>query len=452
MGGMIGKSAWGTNDWFSLNPRLDSSSSKTSLNTTSSSISSSSLSLLDSLDHPPSSLSPTPSSPFSFHALNHGVLDRYDLVPTSFSFGHLGHEFGSVSEIGLGDSQSTFSDDIGMYQPTGFRGFTHHSSYAGDLIFGARTHQPQPFTFGLGLSGMQESSGINPMQLHAPSLPLNGIDELDLTGINGISLNDAGPSDLLLTQQDQSQSQARPTQTESLTLDDLVDLDLSLPESHLTPPGTPLLSGPPQQSERPMRAMRTRSVNLHSGSFRFDTSSAHGRSISVPPGEERDRMFRQSAEVSGKPQRPHAPPSAFPPPFLTPLVRTSTLPPDPRNEHHLARSCTTPSELYDLPFLDLHYNHGNANPPPPEITTGQALDLASSSALQSLPTSKPVPVSAPVTGGSVLFGGPLQGNPASRSISSTRSVHHQRGQSAICPQDLLVRSKRKRSSWDGGPG
>lgn len=125
--GMIGKSAWG-NDWFSPNPRLDPSASAS-----------------DVL---------SPASPFSFsHHLNHGVLDRYDLFPASMP-----HDFSS--EVGVGDSHSTFSDE--MFPPNGFRGFTHHSNYAGDLIFGARTHHHQPqsssyysagFGFGLGFGG-----------------------------------------------------------------------------------------------------------------------------------------------------------------------------------------------------------------------------------------------------------------------------------------------------------
>lgn len=443
MGTMIGKSAWGTDDWFSPNPRLDPSSSHTSLS--SSSINSSSLSLLDSIDIPPSSLSlsPTPSSPFSFHALNHGVLDRYDLVPTSFSFGHLGHEFGSASEIGIGDSQSTFSDDIGMYQPTGFRGFTHHSNYAGDLIFGARTHQPQPFGFGLGLSGMQEATGINPMQLHTPALPVG--DELELTGIN---LND----DILLTQD--PDVQADQSQPEPLTLDDLVDLDLSLPEAHATPPGTPLLSQPSQQPQRQMRAMRTRSVNLNNGSVRFDTSSLHSRSISVPPGEDRDRVGRpqqvhansQSKMGTAKPSVAHAPPSAFSAHFLTPLVRNSGLPQLPQQDNQLN------ADLYDLPFLDLHYNAHPLSTGEMSITTGQALDLASSTRHSTPPV--PVPTAAPITAGSILFAQEqvLPRNVSTAVASTTRNVNHQRGQSAVCPQDLLIRSKRKRASWDGGPG
>ena len=101
-------------------------------------------------------------------------------APTSFA-----HDFG------MGDTHSTFSDPE-MFAPSSFRGFTHHSNYAGDLIFGARTHQPQQsadygpgFGFGsagLGLSGMQTppSGNLHPT-LRTPGLP--GIDEIELTSI-----------------------------------------------------------------------------------------------------------------------------------------------------------------------------------------------------------------------------------------------------------------------------
>ena len=177
---MIGKSAWGPSDWLAGNPRLDPSASSSS----------------------PSyfgGVSPAPSSPFSLAQLSHGVLDRYDLFPPA-----LGHDF--ASEVGIGDTHSAFSDPE-TRTAGAFRGFTHHSSYAGDLIFGARSHQPQGADYGLGfgfggaglgLSGMQPQhhqppqpppAGLHPMQLHTPALP--GIDELELTAI---TLHDGEPA------------------------------------------------------------------------------------------------------------------------------------------------------------------------------------------------------------------------------------------------------------------
>ena len=118
------------------------------------------------------------------------MLDRYDLFPPA-----LAHDF--ASEVGIGDTHSTFSDPE-MFPMSSFRGFMHHN-YAGDLIFGARSHQPQQsvdygpgFGFGnagLGLSGLQlqqpQGSSIRPAQLRTPALP--GIDEIELTSI---TLND----------------------------------------------------------------------------------------------------------------------------------------------------------------------------------------------------------------------------------------------------------------------
>ncbi|KAJ7572661.1 hypothetical protein C8J56DRAFT_874906 [Mycena floridula] len=217
LNGMIGKSAWGTNDWFSANPRLDNSGSS---------------SLMDD--------NFSPSSPFSFHNLNHGVFDRYDLVPASMP-----HDFSS--EVGIGETHSTFSDEL--FQPSGFRGFTHHSNYAGDLIFGARTQNPGGSSFGgfgLGLSqlgpGLPQSTGIHPMQLHTPALP--GIDEIGLTGI---TLDD--------------NAEIVPDPDVEVSLDDLV---------HSTPPGTPLT-----QPTIPSLRLRKRSVTFGN---QFSV-----RSVSVPP-------------------------------------------------------------------------------------------------------------------------------------------------------------------------
>lgn len=225
---------------------------------------------------------------------HHGVIERYDLWPPSSSALSLSSSFSAVnnssawssalssvgsgggmsgpgslsafsssfggdlsSEVSLGDTQSTFSDDGGVfgndgtYNNMGYsssagvgnnntggagRAITHHSDYAGDLIFGARgygigggfgwfggAYAPGPSATnanttgntnatGLGLVGItkgdeksgrkgeeggEASSGgegdevigdgkgsINPMQLHTPS----GIDEIALAGIN---LNDS---------------------------------------------------------------------------------------------------------------------------------------------------------------------------------------------------------------------------------------------------------------------
>ncbi|KAF8630080.1 hypothetical protein AX17_005478 [Amanita inopinata Kibby_2008] len=274
---MIGNSAWGTQDWFSPNPRLDpsggaesSSSASPFLDSNSGLFSPSSFSLLQ-----------------NHHHLSQGVMDRYDLLPASLSATSLGssglsssaaggtggmtsggasggglgggswfHDFSS--EVGACDTHSTFSDEM-FPPPNGFRGFTHHSSYAGDLIFGSRTHQPplqnwysplglafesmttaattantdtnggineipsskRPVTPSnarmgeLGLSGLSAAAqaaqvnGIHPMQLHTP---LRGIDEIELAGI---TLNDRPETPAPPSQSSaaKSQSQSQPPMT-----------------------------------------------------------------------------------------------------------------------------------------------------------------------------------------------------------------------------------------------
>ena len=178
---MIGKSAWGPSDWMSANPRLEPSAA-----------SSSSSSYFGGP-------SPTPSSPFSFSQLSHGIMDRYDLFQNS-----LIHDF--ASELAPSDSLSMFSDPE-LFPTQSMRGFTHHSNTAGDLMIGTRSYHPPSQTpmsmlpgpslggSGLGLSGMsQPATGINPMQLHTPSLP--GIDELELTSIR---LDDSDVDDVMAT-------------------------------------------------------------------------------------------------------------------------------------------------------------------------------------------------------------------------------------------------------------
>ena len=218
---MIGKSAWGTQDWlFSSNPRLDHSSSASTSNSSSSYIS------LDASAHSHGlSLSPPPFSsfPFTHHALTsthgqhlsytshaHGVLDRYDLLPaaSSLSLSQHAHLHDFASDIGAGGGGADeFSDADAEFPPSGFRGFTHHSNYAGDLIFGARgpgsglgaglghsyygfgsssgTGGANTFGYGLGLSGMgrDADAGVAGEGIQSMQLALPGIDEIEIAGI-----------------------------------------------------------------------------------------------------------------------------------------------------------------------------------------------------------------------------------------------------------------------------
>jgi hypothetical protein len=418
---MIGKSAWGTQDWFSPNPRLDPSGA-----------SSSSSSFVGGL-------SPAPSSPFSFQNLNHGVVDRYDLFPTTMP-----HDF--ASEAGMGDNHSTFSDPE-MIPPSSFRGFTHHSNYAGDLIFGARSHQPQQNSYGsgfgfgtqgLGLQGMQQSAGIHPMQLHTPALP--GIDEIELASI---TLNDHvntpheqmdGSADI----GEQKNGGLGLYTLDSQSLDDIVDLSQEL---HITPPATPLTSS---RTHRPTSALQHTPSAAH-----------HSRSLSVPPGE-----FRSN---SGRPSQVHfnsQPHMARPlPQSDTSLLHTTSSGPSFQNQSSVPPSSYSdpwrqshPNDLYDLPFLDLHYYGNNSNGPgydngelkldSEHSRQGQALDLAQSASSLKTP-GPPSSVTSNFPHMSQNFGDAGRTHPT-----------HQRRQSAVSPQDLLLRkgndNKRKRASWDGG--
>ena len=319
---MIGKSAWGQ-DWFSPNPRLESSSAGSN----------------------PSSFIDNnflPASPFSFHPhLNHGVLDRYDLFPPSIP-----NDISSDAD--LGDSHTTFSDDnipgssgVGGASSggTGFRGY--HSQIAGDLISGAGSRM-QSFTslpltvanlygtfgnsfgssgneiLGLGLEGIPEDEGIHSMQFDAHTSDFSAIDEL---GITSISLNDnldvqsttssrqhtghvmdddgtAGNAlemDYELPLPDKNQQQQQQQQCnekddhdhvesnilgDPFRLEDLVDMSNDL--QHETPPATPIM-----RHSRPMRRSSQGSV-LYTFDGHGSTSHYHARSTSVPPSDARN--------------------------------------------------------------------------------------------------------------------------------------------------------------------
>ena len=265
---MIGKSAWGAQDWFSANPRLGQSMSLGLSN--------------DGSVYGGGALSPTPSSPFSFHALSHGVFDRYDLVPTS-----LPHEVSS--EVGFGDTHSAFSD-TDMFT-SNFRGFTHHSDYAGDLIFGTRSHQPQQhFEYGdggigLGLSGIQTS---NPHSLQVPGGYLQGIDEI---GLNAITLQDSSvdlgydtsTEGALSPHEGDSPDHVPGSGYVSPHLIDPMDLAAGMSQ-HSTPPATPIMS---------FRMGRTTTINA-------GNTALQNRSLSVPPSEHRPTVsyHRQTSDQS----------------------------------------------------------------------------------------------------------------------------------------------------------
>jgi Myb-like DNA-binding domain len=465
---MIGKSAWGQ-DWFSASPRLDPTFGS------------------DSSYY--EGLSPTPSSPFSFHAHSHGVVDRYDLFPMTFP-----HDFSS--EVGLGDTHSTFSDPD-MFSSSSFRGFTHHSNYAGDLIFGSRSHQPQqPFdhgvgfgSIGLGLSGVQQpSSASHSLQLSSSGLP--GIDEIELAAI---TLSDN--VDVAETPLPDGDSPAP-----SFIMPDVCQYDISphtLEEFvGMSPPATPV---------------------LNSRSARQSASSSHSRSFSVPPSEHRAMVSTRQVINNNYAH------TKFP---TTPMLATSlfndlptlshqsqdhlqaqqhsSMPPPPTTilgPNHVAQSFSysladalKSHSPYDLAFLDLHnYNshagHGvgighNGTISMAEFAIerrGRALDLASHCPSVSTANAMNAPSSSSTVVMSKAFSIPpsltqrfpsytqsqaygltsaptdtdeirVHSTTAHSSTTSSTSSHH-RGLSAVSPQDLILNhgdNKRKRASWDGG--
>jgi hypothetical protein len=127
-------------------------------------------------------------------SVTHAVSALLVLCPQSRSFRPLRpmpasfpHDF--PSEVRFGNTHSAFSDP-GMFTTSNYRGFTHHSTCAGDLIFSNRSHQPQQHLgYGaggarLGLSGIHAS---NSHSLQVPGGHLQGIDDI---GLNAITLQD----------------------------------------------------------------------------------------------------------------------------------------------------------------------------------------------------------------------------------------------------------------------
>ena len=275
---MIGKSAWGTQDWFSANPRLGQSMSVGFPN--------------DGSIYGSGALSPTPSSPFSFHTLSHGIFDRYDLVPASYP-----NEVSS--EVAYGDTHSAFSDPD-MFPTSNYRGFTHHSNYAGDLIFGTRSHQPQQhFDYGAGGAGL----GLSGVQ--APGSHMQGVDDIEL---NAISLQDSsvdfgydtsGEGALSPHERDSPDHLPRSGYVSPHLVDPMDPIAVATATSmsqHSTPPATPIMS---------FRTARTTTIS--SGN-----TAAQNRSLSVPPSEHRPTIsyHRQASDqstlpgkVSGAPAR-----------------------------------------------------------------------------------------------------------------------------------------------------
>ncbi|TCD62543.1 hypothetical protein EIP91_006748 [Steccherinum ochraceum] len=530
---MIGKSAWGPQDWLSANPRLDGSGATSSSNssylggsaafspqthpsspTTFSANNPHPMSLSHaSLNHLQSQQGFPHHSQFS-QSHSHGVFDRYDL----FNNNSLSHDYDFdidfISE-GFGgettDEQSALSDPSAWPSAaSGMRGgFTHHSNYAGDLIFGARTHQPSGhmhfeyghgFGFGsptngmdigLGLEGVQPSSSQPKSGLHTPALP--GIDEIELTGITLDDREFDADHDILTSRMDDSiaspDAKGADAYPQALALEEIVGLPPSDDESShrdgqdsdmniaVTPPHTPYTG---------MRSSGRASVpGMHTP---YGAHGHHNRSVSVPPSEHRnpDPRAEHPHSRTPNPSRKYKPlpvaaghqtfqpfqlPTSMPPPTIAPS-QTQRIPqvPPAASSHAPIPPSQPGSAQYKVPYLDLHYfthpQPGIALPTayPKAHMQGhaQALDLAQSVAQAAAHNhyqqqrahspSKPLCISPSSL---MQFGSSSGSGEPAVPVASSSSTRHHRGLSAISPQDLLVRkggdgNKRKRASWDGG--
>jgi hypothetical protein len=461
---VIGKSAWVPEDWLSANPRLESS-------------------------HPNSSSSsfiggpsPAPSSPFSFSPSSHGVMDRYDLFPTNMT-AH-SHDYTS-SEVGYGDrdTHSAFSE-ADMFNPAtaSFRGFTHHSNYAGDLIFaaGRPQHSPSHLSGGLainerGLENMEDSN-IGRMGLRS-GLP--GIDEIPLAAIR---LHDRGDADMGEAQLVHSRGTSTPPDEEMSAIPPDLDFQiaplsteiLAATPTSLTNPISPIdLHSNVQLAVPKSRQASAEQVNVH---HQHLGSSSHYRSFSQPPAEQ-----RTNHDHPPTPSQSHAS-SPFPN-----STRTQSLfdPSQPPSGNEPWRSL----DLTDLPFLDLHYYSSNSahaqtmaflQDPVVESSdnAAQALDLASGGTFgggagqghgsnnilnhlhhHHIHSAGIAPAQLHAHTPShyhSLAQAQLQTNSATVAPGATivrPNYHHHRVQSAASPDDLLLKkgeNKRKRVSWDGG--
>ncbi|KAF8508081.1 hypothetical protein JB92DRAFT_2955228 [Gautieria morchelliformis] len=453
---MIGKSAWVPEDWLSANPRLESSRPD-----------SSGSSFI-------SGPSPAPSSPFSFSPSSHGVMDRYDLFPANLTAHSLDY---TSSEVGYGDrdNHSAFSE-ADMFNPAtaSYRGFTHHSNYAGDLIFAAgRSQQPPGLTVGgssiheRGLESSLEDSNVRRMGLRS-GLP--GIDEIPLAAIR---LQDRGATldaDMEEAEIVHSRGTSTPPDEEMSAIPPDLDFQITplSPEilaatpTSLTNPISPISLHSNGQMTAP-KSRQSSGEHAHAHHHHL-ASSSHCRSFSQPPAEHRTSHEHLHAST-------HSNSSPFPN-----STRSQSLfdPSQPPSFNEPWRSF----DLTDLPFLDLHYYTSNSahaqtmallQDPVVESSdnAANALDLASAGggpghghgSNASINSAGIAPAQLHAHTPSQyhsLAQAQLQTTPVTVAPAATTgrpNHHHHRVQSAASPDDLLLKksdNKRKRVSWDGG--
>ena len=120
----------------------------------------------DGLRYGGDTMSPSPSLPSLFDTPSHKTIDRLNLFSASFPDG-------ASSEVG-NDTGLAFSYPVAFPTPN-HQGFTHHSSYAGDLIFGTRSHPPDrsEIANGVNESGFSYMYAENPQR--GACLALRGV-------------------------------------------------------------------------------------------------------------------------------------------------------------------------------------------------------------------------------------------------------------------------------------
>jgi hypothetical protein len=393
---------------------------------------------MDASSHQPTlsqSASSVPSSLSPLHSYSNShsqaVFDRYDLLSpnylsSSFDF--------TQSEAGeYGGTHSAFSD-ADLFLSNSFRGFTHHSNTAGDLIFGTRSQQGPSGHGNVHNRFQTEDSGLhNSMQLHAIPERVDSIRISDPSAAQPSGLPAAaelGPSlsaSLPLTDIHSMQPLSVPSQatTQPFTIDTNHRIFAPDPEAAITPTFSQPVTQPPTTSTSPI------SSHAYPISPRSISLQPHNRMpFSGPYSSTSQDLFSQSA---GQDVWNLMDPFAF------------------LNSNHLSGFGE------DIPFLDLHYWGSNPTHVPMEMSTSAftidhttgALDLAQSPVQRNHPRStgtipRPAP---PVTADPQLSGNQTKVNRPSLS-------NHQRVQSAVSSFDFQSSynndHKRKRVSWDGG--
>jgi hypothetical protein len=261
----------------------------------------------------------------------------------------------------------------------GFRGFTHHSNTAGDLIFGARTHQPiwtgmdawgargLGFGRGTGLAGIAEAHGGKRGEegdAEADAEAQAGEDGDDkalglfsLDDLVDLSQHDAPDADMEMDGDGAGESGVGGASGEM--------------QMALEPPRTPLLRASPAPA---------RTVHVHHHHHHHHHYAATARSVSVPPGEAPEEGLGLGLlGLMSAPATPAlgaaatlTPPSAFAlDPTLLGLSAAGTMHPHRAIVNTLHTTPMGPTAgahglghseaMYDLPFLDLHYFGGGGS-------------------------------------------------------------------------------------------